>query len=388
MSRFNLERRRHRKRSRDSFGGMQNLTVQHCLERFSHLLDSGIHSDIAVVVGGEEARIPVHRCVLALGSPAFKAMLDPKNDYKEAKEGEIRIIDFDEKVIRVLLHFLYTGRLDISSSSPDEEEIGSPQRSTSSKRKKQSKKVRFDVNQGTDSDEEYEAHTPPPSPSLHGEVCHSNGSRVPSQLNEESEKRTSDLLFLVDVILSAEKYQVPKLGRLCQLLICDHLSIKDVVPVVTKLQPFLNIEVTRVIRKRCIQLVVGDFQNFRQIDGFNDVMNNCELRDLIFDEMALQSKIADQERRLSEEFDIMCHPVYEQDWISFKVRVSGNDSILVMKARIQEHMNSDYSFDRETVAVNIFYDELQTRSIEADTNVLTMKNESHATIYVERFPST
>ena len=71
-----------------------------------------------------------------------------------------------------------------------------------------------------------------------------------------------------------------------------------------------------------------------------------------------------------------------------QVHVSCNDSILVMKARIQEHMNSDYSFDRETVAVNVYYDQLQTRTVDSDANVGSLKNEANATIYVERFPST
>ena len=42
-------------------------------------------------------------------------------------------------------------------------------------------------------------------------------------------------------------------------------------------------------------------------------------RDKIFDEMSVQAQAVEKQRRLTEGFEVTCYPVYEQDWVPFKV---------------------------------------------------------------------
>jgi len=57
-----------------------------------------------------------------------------------------------------------------------------------------------------------------------------------------------------------------------------------------------------------------------------------------------------------------------------------------MKAKIQEHMNSDYSFDRETTSINVYFDEFQAHKIDNETSVISVRSDYNSTVYCERFP--
>lgn len=71
-------------------------------------------SDVVLIV--EEEKFHVHRLVLTLNSPVFKAML--KSDFKEAKRGEITLPEKDAHEVLDLLKQLYMHERDEISSQP------------------------------------------------------------------------------------------------------------------------------------------------------------------------------------------------------------------------------------------------------------------------------
>ena len=77
---------------------------------FKNLLESGIHSDIILVVKGKE--FPVHKAILSARSPVFAAMFEHE-DTKEANEGKVEITDILDDVFQELLNYTYTSRIPI-----------------------------------------------------------------------------------------------------------------------------------------------------------------------------------------------------------------------------------------------------------------------------------
>ena len=57
----------------------------------------------------DQGRVGCHRCVLMARSPVFKAMLS--HNMMESLNGEINIPDFSLTVVKIMLHFIYTGEL-------------------------------------------------------------------------------------------------------------------------------------------------------------------------------------------------------------------------------------------------------------------------------------
>ncbi|KAH9403206.1 hypothetical protein TYRP_015084 [Tyrophagus putrescentiae] len=76
------------------------------LLRQMELLKNGSHSDFTVVVGNES--IPVHKVLLAAGSPVFAGMFRHEGT-KEVKEKKVVIPDVRAEVVKDMLQFLYTG---------------------------------------------------------------------------------------------------------------------------------------------------------------------------------------------------------------------------------------------------------------------------------------
>lgn len=76
------------------------------LLRQMELLKNGSHSDFTVVVGNES--IPVHKVLLAAGSPVFAGMFRHEGT-KEVKEKKVVIPDARAEVVKDMLQFLYTG---------------------------------------------------------------------------------------------------------------------------------------------------------------------------------------------------------------------------------------------------------------------------------------
>uniref|UniRef100_A0AC34RPG8 BTB domain-containing protein n=1 Tax=Panagrolaimus sp. JU765 TaxID=591449 RepID=A0AC34RPG8_9BILA len=71
------------------------------------LLEDDEFKDFTILVGFEE--IKVHKCVLALASPVFAAMLKPR--CKEFKEGRVDIKDFDFETVKVAVDLMYTRKI-------------------------------------------------------------------------------------------------------------------------------------------------------------------------------------------------------------------------------------------------------------------------------------
>ena len=63
-------------------------------------------SDIMILSGDTSPEnIPVHKAILTLQSPVFKAMFD--SNMTESSSNQIQISDFDETSIRRMVEFLY-----------------------------------------------------------------------------------------------------------------------------------------------------------------------------------------------------------------------------------------------------------------------------------------
>eukprot|EP00092_Neocalanus_flemingeri_P017598 GFUD01019040.1.p1 GENE.GFUD01019040.1~~GFUD01019040.1.p1 ORF type:complete len:332 (+),score=70.01 GFUD01019040.1:110-1105(+) len=77
-------------------------------EDFLSLLEDSTSSDLMIQNQGEQ--INVHRAILSARSPVFRAML--RNDMKEKKTGIIEIKDFEMDVIKAMVHYIYTARID------------------------------------------------------------------------------------------------------------------------------------------------------------------------------------------------------------------------------------------------------------------------------------
>ncbi|XP_008553467.1 speckle-type POZ protein-like [Microplitis demolitor] len=65
-------------------------------------------SDVVVKVENDE--FPAHKLVLASHSPVFRRMFN--TDMKEAKENCVNFINFETEVIKEVLKFMYTGKVE------------------------------------------------------------------------------------------------------------------------------------------------------------------------------------------------------------------------------------------------------------------------------------
>jgi len=84
-----------------------NLTAsqQEVCNSFRSLLDSKLHADVVLEVEGQP--IQAHRCVLAVRSPVFAAMLS--SGMQEDRDGKIVVKDLKHSAIEDLLSYIYTG---------------------------------------------------------------------------------------------------------------------------------------------------------------------------------------------------------------------------------------------------------------------------------------
>ena len=69
----------------------------------------GHHHYFRPLSESEQGRVGCHRCVLMARSPVFKAMLS--HNMMESLNGRIIIPDFSLTVVRIMLHFIYSGEL-------------------------------------------------------------------------------------------------------------------------------------------------------------------------------------------------------------------------------------------------------------------------------------
>ena len=72
--------------------------------------------DIMIIANKGAVRLPAMKCVLCARSAVFKAMLLPDcGGMKESQSGEITIPDFDSSVLKVMLYYMHTDKLNLSA---------------------------------------------------------------------------------------------------------------------------------------------------------------------------------------------------------------------------------------------------------------------------------
>ncbi|CAL5005182.1 unnamed protein product [Urochloa decumbens] len=74
---------------------------------FGRLLDSGVGTDVSLIVGGEQ--FPAHRAVLAARSPVFQAELF--GSMEDATMPSITVQEIEPAAFKVMLQFVYTDSL-------------------------------------------------------------------------------------------------------------------------------------------------------------------------------------------------------------------------------------------------------------------------------------
>ena len=79
------------------------------LSNFSHLWESKTLADVTFRFDDKD--IEAHKCIVSCGSPVLAAMF--RNEFKEKQARIVEIKETESDVFEKLLHFLYTGKLDL-----------------------------------------------------------------------------------------------------------------------------------------------------------------------------------------------------------------------------------------------------------------------------------
>jgi hypothetical protein len=96
------------------FTSHNNSQLQKELESLTNS-ETTLHSDMTLRVQGQD--IPVHKAILALRSPVFRAMFD--HEMREMKDSVVEIDDFDKNSVRAIVNFMYTDRPPICNADPE-----------------------------------------------------------------------------------------------------------------------------------------------------------------------------------------------------------------------------------------------------------------------------
>lgn len=81
------------------------------IKNFEYFRRDGGYSDVMLKVG--QKSFPCHKIILAAGSPYFKSMFE--SGMEESRKSCIEMKEVDEDVFEKILHFIYTGKVDITS---------------------------------------------------------------------------------------------------------------------------------------------------------------------------------------------------------------------------------------------------------------------------------
>ncbi|OAG40790.1 hypothetical protein AYO21_04867 [Fonsecaea monophora] len=84
----------------------------------ARLLDSGEFSDLKFLCKGDEFK--VHKAIVCMQSPVIKAAI--QGSFEESHTSVIKMDDFDPKVVKALVQFMYTGDYDIEEVRRDASE--------------------------------------------------------------------------------------------------------------------------------------------------------------------------------------------------------------------------------------------------------------------------
>ena len=85
-----------------------------CFTTLSSLLDDPSTHDVTFQTS-DGGSVSAHRAIVAAGSPVFHAML--YDGMKESNEKEIKLPSVDTETLKVLLSFLYTGKIEVDSEN-------------------------------------------------------------------------------------------------------------------------------------------------------------------------------------------------------------------------------------------------------------------------------
>ncbi|CAF0938721.1 unnamed protein product [Rotaria sordida] len=83
------------------------------LQNLNEYLDSGIYCDLTFIIGCEN--FLCHRIILASSSPYFQALLTHK--FKENNLNSIEIRDIEPNIFSILLHYIYSGKIEIDNNN-------------------------------------------------------------------------------------------------------------------------------------------------------------------------------------------------------------------------------------------------------------------------------
>ena len=85
-----------------------------CFTTLSSLLDDPSTHDVTFKTSNGGS-VSAHRAIVAAGSPVFHTML--YGNMKERNEKEIKLPSVDTETLKVLLSFLYTGKIEVDSEN-------------------------------------------------------------------------------------------------------------------------------------------------------------------------------------------------------------------------------------------------------------------------------
>ena len=78
------------------------------MEDMGNVFHAGKYTDVTIVCQGRE--FPCHKAILAGRSPVFEAMFS--NNFKEAEENKVEVVDIDADTFGDMLIFMYSGKVE------------------------------------------------------------------------------------------------------------------------------------------------------------------------------------------------------------------------------------------------------------------------------------
>lgn len=224
------------------------------------LLDSGEFSDITVEASG--LRIRAHKNILAARSEYFRAMLT--HNTIEANSGHVKINDIKAQIMRAVLRFIYSGKINFES---------------------------------TEGEGEFEEELP--CRGENNQISDGNSDNVTDTKTQEFYQKNS---FVIDLLKAADKCQLDDLKLDCELALCDRIS-PETAPDLLKLA---HIYQAPNLKNRVIQFTIVYAKEMISVESFRHVLkDHLELsQELLEAHMnALTSGLELRTTRVNLEFD-------------------------------------------------------------------------------------
>lgn len=91
---------------------------QKILTNLNHLREDSRFCDVDIIAG--DVSLSAHRAVLSASSAYFEAMFRPELGLSEGKQKSVILHTIDSEILKVLLEFIYTGRIHITQTNVQE----------------------------------------------------------------------------------------------------------------------------------------------------------------------------------------------------------------------------------------------------------------------------